>query len=137
MVRVRLTIAAAGLLAAAPVLAQTDTQAPPQHILGTLPASPTSPTTAAPAATGTPQDFIQTALHALAAGRTAEAENAIEQAESRVLTRSIKPSLANQPSQQSLVQQLGQARQALAAGDRLQAVRILEVAANNPEAADK
>ncbi len=81
-----------------------------------------------------PAAFIETALHALAAGRLAEAENAIEQAESRALTRAVKPSRADQPSEQPLVERLSKARQALLAGDRLKAVDLLETAARTPEA---
>jgi hypothetical protein len=83
-----------------------------------------------------PKDFIQAALNALAAGRTGEAQEAMERAESRVLTRSVRPSRANQPSQQPLVQQLAQARQALGANNRMEAVRILQQALKNPEASE-
>ena len=149
MLRVRVTVGMAAALLAAPALAQTDTQAPAQHILGTLPADPApvaptatlaaaGPTDAAPPdENAPPQAFIQAALRALAAGRIAEAQNAIEQAESRALTRSVVPSQAAQPSQQPLVQQLGQARLALGAGDKLRAVSILEAAAKNPQATTK
>jgi hypothetical protein len=81
-----------------------------------------------------PAAFIQAALQALAAGRTGEAQEAIERAESRALDRSIRPSTVNQPSQQPLVQQLSQARQALGAGDRQAAATFLQAAARNPEA---
>jgi hypothetical protein len=73
-------------------------------------------------------DFIQAALHALAAGRNAAAQEAIERAETRLLDRSVKPSLAGEPNQQQDVTRLAQARQALAAGDRLGAVTLLEQA---------
>lgn len=92
---------------------------------------------AAPDANAPPAAFIDTALHALAAGRLAEAENAIEQAESRALTRAVRPSRADQPSQQPLVAQLSKARQALESGDRLKAVDLLETAAKTPDATDK
>ena len=112
-------------LAAAPALAQTT---PPP--LQPLPAPMLDDNAA-------PQAFIEAALHALAAGRIGEAQEAIERAESRVLTRSVKPSQAAQVSQQPLIKQLGQARQALAAGDKLGAVTMLETAAKNPEATEK
>ena len=163
MLRVRVTVGVTAiLLAALPALAQTDSQAPAPHILGTLPAdaAPTAPAphtlgtlpanavaAAAPAAGPTdaaapdenapPLAFIQDAMRSLAAGRIKEAGNSIEQAESRALTRSVPPSQADKPSQQQLVQQLSSARQALDAGDRLRAVSILEVAAKNPQARAK
>jgi hypothetical protein len=84
-----------------------------------------------------PQVFIQAALRAIAAGRTGEAQEAIERAESRALIRSVKPSQAEQPSEQPLVQQLTQARLALASGDRLRAATLLEAAAKSPEAGGK
>ncbi len=80
-----------------------------------------------------PKAFIDAALRAIAAGRTGEAQEAIERAESRALIRSVKPSQAGNPSQQPLVQQLSQARQALAAGDRMRAVTILQAAAQSPQ----
>ena len=81
-----------------------------------------------------PQAFIDAAMKAIAVGHLGEAQEAIERAESRALDRSVKPSLAGQPSQQPLVQQLSQARQALSAGDKLQAVQLLQAAAANPSA---
>lgn len=119
----RLALAATLLLSAGavPALAQSDTLAT------RLPAPPVDDNAA-------PIAFIQAATQALAAGRVAEAQEAIERAESRALDRPVRPSLADKPSQQPLVQQLNQARQALASGDKMQAMTLLEVAAKNPEA---
>ena len=115
-------------LAALPALAQT-TPAPapalPAPVLNDM----------APGDSAPPQAFIAAALHAIATGRLGAAGEAIERAESRALDRAVKPSLAGQPSVQPLVQQLSAARTALAAGDRLRAVTLLEAATKAPEAA--
>lgn len=126
MLHLRMTVAALATLLAAPALAQGTPQTPPA-VASPLP-------TPAIDENAPPQAFIEAALHALATGRVAEAQEAIERAETRLLARAVKPSLADQPSQQPLVQQLSQARQALAAGDKLGAVGLLEAAAKNPEA---
>ena len=133
MLRVRAMFAVAMTLLAGPALAQTQSPAQSQASAPPLAALP------APMLDdhATPQAFIQAAQHALAAGRVGEAQEAIERAESRALTRSVKPSQADDPSRQPLVQQLSQARQALAAGDRMRAVTLLEAAAKNPEASAK
>jgi hypothetical protein len=81
-----------------------------------------------------PAAFIEDARQALAAGRTGEAQEAIERAESRVLNRAVAPSLASTPSHQPLVQQLRDARMALGSGDKPRTMEILADALNNPEA---
>jgi hypothetical protein len=81
-----------------------------------------------------PAAFIEAARRALAAGRTGEAQEAIERAESRALDRSVAPSQASNPSQQPLVQQLHDARMALGAGNKPRTMEILAAALNNPEA---
>jgi hypothetical protein len=129
MPRFRVTVAVATALLAAPVAFVPGFAAEPPP-LAPLP-TPSVGEDAPPAA------FIDAALKALAAGRTGEAQEAIERAESRVLTRSVRPSQAGQPSQQPLIQQLTQARLALASGDRLRAATLLEQAAKNPEATGK
>ena len=141
----RLCLAAALLaVVSAPAFAQT---APPAG--GKEPSS-TLPSNVGPADTHTvwapklptpalgedspPAAFIQAAQAALAAGRLGEAQEAIERAESRALDRAVKPSLARDPSHQPLVLQLSQARQALADGDRMRAITLLDAAAGNREA---
>jgi hypothetical protein len=135
-------------LAVAPALAQTtqDTGG------GSEPLS-TQPTNIGPGTTHTlwspqlptpgvadnapPAAFVKAAQAAIAAGRLGEAQEAIERAESRALDRSVRPSRANNPSRQPLVQQLAQARQLLGGGDRMGALHMLEQALANPEAAEK
>ena len=127
----RETLAVLGVLLAGPALAQTTPQTPPAPPpLAPLP-------TPALDENAPPKAFIDAALRAIAAGRTGEAQEAIERAESRALIRSVKPSQAGNPSQQPLVQQLIQARQALGARDRMRAVTLLQAAAKTPEATAK
>jgi hypothetical protein len=81
-----------------------------------------------------PHDFLIAARQALAANRTGEAQEALERAESRTLNRSVRPSMANDPSHQPLVAQIGQARDALASGDRARTIQLIDTALANPEA---
>ncbi len=84
-----------------------------------------------------PAAFAQAAKAAIAAGKLGEAQEAIERAESRALDRSVRPSRAGEPSRQPLVQQLADARQALAAGDKAGALAKLDAALANPDASEK
>ena len=92
-----------------------------------LPTPPVDPNSA-------PIAFIRAAQSAIAAGRTGEAQEAIERAESRALDRSTRPSMAGQPSRQGLVQVLAQARQTLASGDKAGTMQLLQRAQTMPEA---
>ena len=69
------------------------------------------------AAASTPQALLQAAQRALASNRTGAAQEALERAETRVLTRSTDPGAAGTPDQGSMVQSIGAARRALAARD--------------------
>ncbi|MCC6717257.1 MAG: hypothetical protein IT555_05190 [Acetobacteraceae bacterium] len=79
-----------------------------------------------------PSAFVTAARSAIAAGRTGEAIEAIERAESRVLVRSVRPSRAEIPSEQAPVRLLTEARQALGQGDRATALAKLAEALANP-----
>ncbi len=146
MPRFGLAMAALLGLVATPALAQTDTglggKQPASDAASNIGSGDTrtqwAPQLPAPAVpdNAPPAAFIDAALRALATGHTGEAQEAMERAESRVLNRAVRPSKADEPSQQSLVQQIGQARQALSAGDRLTAVRLLEQAKKTPQATE-
>ncbi len=138
-------------LAAAPAVAQTS-PAPPAEVGGKQPMSTLPSNTSAETArtqwspqlptpdvdeNAPPAAFIKAAQAALAAGRLGEAQEATERAESRALTRSVKPSAAADPSHQPLVRQLSEARQLLGSGDRAGAQRKLDEALANPEATAK
>ena len=73
----------------------------------------------------TPRAFLQAAERALVLGRTGEAQEALERAESRLLDRSVAPSRAGEPSGQPVVAEVGDARRALAGGDRVRAQQII------------
>ena len=65
-----------------------------------------------------PLAFLLAAKSAVEAGRWGEAQEALERAESRVLTRSERPSLAGSPSAQQIVATLERARRAVEVRDR-------------------
>jgi hypothetical protein len=64
-----------------------------------------------------PARYLRDAETALATNRTGEAQQALEMAETRLLDRSTAPMNANVPDQSATVQQVSEARRALAAGD--------------------
>ena len=72
-----------------------------------------------------PRAFLEAAQRALVLGRTGEAQQALEQAETRMLDRSVAPSRANQPDQQAGIQAVTSALQALAAGDRARTQQLI------------
>ncbi|MCX7384239.1 MAG: hypothetical protein NT133_23095 [Alphaproteobacteria bacterium] len=130
----RILPAFALLLLAVPAAAQT--RSPPPAALGTLPApivtrdgvvavpygAPNLDEDAAPA------DFLRAARQSLAAGRITEAMEALERAQTRALTRDVRPSRAGIPSDQSLVAAIAAAQQALAVGDRLATIGKIDEA---------
>ena len=72
-----------------------------------------------------PRAFLEAAQRALTLGRSGEAQEALERAESRYLDRSVAPSRAGMPSEQPAVALVGEARRALAAGDRPRAQQLV------------
>lgn len=73
----------------------------------------------------TPLDYLAAAQAALAAGRTGEAQEALERAETRELDRAVPPSRADMPIRDPLIDQIEQARLALASGDIPQAMQLV------------
>ena len=69
------------------------------------------------AANNSPQAYLAAAQRALASNRTGAAQEALERAETRLLSRSTDPSMAGTPDPAPMVQQIGAARRALAARD--------------------
>lgn len=80
------------------------------------------------ASSNSPEAFLAAAQRALAAGRTGQAQEALERAETRLLTRSTDPSMANTPDSAPMVMQISQARQALARRDTAGARRAIDMA---------
>ena len=74
------------------------------------------------------QAYLQAARSALIAGRTGEAQQALEMAETRTLDRSVSLFQTSTPSRNPLVDKIGQAREALGAHDRGRAVQIIDEA---------
>jgi hypothetical protein len=74
------------------------------------------------------RDYLAAARAALLRGRTGEAQQALEMAETRALDRSVPLFQTNVPDSSSLVGEIGQALQALGGGDRGRAVQIIEAA---------
>ncbi len=69
------------------------------------------------ASSNSPEAYLAAAQRALAAGRTGAAQEALERAETRLLTRSTEPGMAATPSDMPMVRQISDARRALANRD--------------------
>jgi hypothetical protein len=73
-------------------------------------------------------DYLLAARNALAAGRTGEAQESLEMAETRALDRSVPLFQTSVPSDDPVVARIAQVLHTLGAGDRLEAMRLLEQA---------
>jgi hypothetical protein len=105
----------------------TDTQSP---IAPNLPSPDVGANASAP-------DYLIAARNALAAGRTGEAQQSLEMAQTRLLDRSVPLFQTNTPSANPVVSQISQALQALAAGDRPRSMQLIEAAIPNAQAAER
>jgi hypothetical protein len=149
-----MSFAAVGLFAmtALPVLAQTPaglnpaTGARPGHEAGVgvslplsdrasniVPADTKSviaPTLPAPAAgpNATTHDYLAAARASLVAGRTGQAQQSLEMAETRSLDRSVAQDQTNTPSNNPVVEKIRDARRALGSGDRAHAIQFIDLA---------
>lgn len=90
------------------------------------PALPTPPvgTDAAPHA------YLKAARDALTAGRTGEAQQSLEMAETRELARAVPPEAASMPDPDPAVTQIRDALHALGNGDRARALNIIDAMAD-------
>ena len=92
--------------------------------------APTLPTpSVGPGAT--PRDYLAVARAALVSGKTGEAQQALEMAETRALDRPVVPSQTSVPSGDPLIARIGEARRALGRGDRGQAIAMIDRALSN------
>ncbi len=123
------SFAVAMLFAAGPALAQT--MSPPPGVLGTLPADTADP--AEPDTRTARTGFLLAALQALASNQLDQAREALEHAETRVLTRSVPRGRPQLPSGQALVAAIDDARIALAAGNRETTLQKIDVALSSPD----
>jgi hypothetical protein len=76
----------------------------------------------------TPVDYMRAAQSALSAGQTGAAQEALEEAQTRLLDRSVAYGQTNNPSDNPAVAQITQALHALAAGDRGQCMQLIQSA---------
>ena len=93
-------------------------------------ASPVLPEGAPPAA------YLQAARRAIAAGRSGEAQEALERAATRVLSRAVRPSRAGEPNGSPLIRTIAEARGAVAVADWSHALRLIALALQDPDAID-
>jgi hypothetical protein len=73
-------------------------------------------------------DYLLAARNALAAGRSGEAQEALERAETRALDRSVPLFQTSTPSRDPVVERITRVLQLIGDGDRLEAMRLLEQA---------
>jgi hypothetical protein len=73
-------------------------------------------------------DYLHAAQSSLQAGRTGEAQQALEMAQTRLLDRSVPMGQTNNPSDNPAVTQISQALKALAAHDLAQAMQSIQSA---------
>ena len=74
--------------------------------------SEVAPALPAPPVEG-PRDLLMTASQDISSGRTGAAQEALERAETRILDRSVPPSMPNAPDNNQVVDLITQARMAL------------------------
>ncbi len=73
-------------------------------------------------------DYLRAAQAALQAGRTGEAQQSLEMAQTRLLDRSVPQAQTDNASDNPAVTQIRQALRALAAGDRAQTMQFIDSA---------
>jgi hypothetical protein len=140
-----------GIASAFPALAQTATGARPGNEIGTGNSLPTSSnasnigsadthSTIAPRLPTPPvadnagaRQFLTVAERALTRGRTGEAQEALERAETRLLDRSTAPGAENTPNSGPMIQQITDALNALGRGDTRQAQQIVASAISSAD----
>jgi hypothetical protein len=144
-----LGMAALPALAQMPAGADPATGARPGHAIGVGDSLPLSnkasnivpadtqstiaPTLPAPAVAtnSTPREYLTAARAALVAGRTGQAQQSLEMAETRALDRSVPQGQTDSPSNARLVTQIGDARRALGSGDNAHAIQFVDLALAN------
>jgi hypothetical protein len=74
------------------------------------------------------RDYLRTARAALVAGRTGEAQQSLEMAETRALDRTVVLGRTNTPSSSVYIARIGDARRALGNGESHYAIVLIDVA---------
>jgi hypothetical protein len=72
--------------------------------------------------------YLNAARASLAAGRTGQAQQSLEMAETRALGRSVAQGETGTPSDSQLVSRIRDARHALGGGNRAQAIQLIDLA---------
>jgi len=87
-----------------------------------------APTLPAPSVgeTATTRDYLQAARASLVAGRTGQAQQSLEMAETRALDRSVPQGQTNAPSDSQMVSRIQDARRALGGGDSAHAIQLID-----------
>jgi len=75
-----------------------------------------------------PSDYLKSARASLVAGRTGQAQQSLEMAETRALDRSVEQDQAGTPNGSKLVSQISDARVALGNGDNAHAIELIDLA---------
>lgn len=76
-------------------------------------------------------DYLRTARASLVSGRTGQAQQSLEMAETRALDRSVPQGQTNVPSDSQFVSRIRGARRALGRGDSTQAIQLIDLALSN------
>jgi len=79
-------------------------------------------------ANAAPSDYLKVARASLVAGRTGEAQQSLEMAETRALDRSVVQDQANVPDNSRFVSQISDARRALGDGNSAHAIELIDLA---------
>ena len=75
-----------------------------------------------------PYDYLRAARVSLVAGRTGQAQQSLEMAETRALDRSVAPDQAAAPSSSGFISQISDARRALGDGNSKHAIELIDLA---------
>ncbi len=89
--------------------------------------APTLPASSA-GESATPRDYLRAARASLVAGRTGQAQQSLEMAETRALDRSVTQGQTSIPSDSRLVAEIRDARHALGSGDSSHAIQLIDLA---------
>jgi hypothetical protein len=89
--------------------------------------APTLPASSASEGAQT-RGYLRAARASLVAGRTGQAQQSLEMAETRALDRSVVQGQTGAPSQSRLVSEIRDARHALGGGDRAHAIQLIDLA---------
>lgn len=102
------------------------------HTPGSMPRSTIAPNLPSPPVgpNASPAQLLQAARSALAAGRTGEAQQSLEMAQTRALDRSVPMGTTGQPSQSPLVQAISDALRSLGTHDRTATMQAIDRAAS-------